>query len=116
MNLPMTATKESVRFVCYHRDCGPYYKPENEVVEIDSLTRMVSFVRNLMEDDVDHIAVFDSSWKCTGVWIADAEPEPDGEGGWMMPRPVYVLHRPDTRSKYSFDVCVRSFKPPAGVA
>lgn len=107
--------KESTRFVCSYRNYGPYYEADSEVTQVNSLTQMIYCVRNLMEDGVDYVAVFDSSWKCTGLWIDDSEPEPDGEGGWLMPHPAYVLHRPDTKSRYQFDVCVRSFRRPAAL-
>lgn len=72
------------------------YMPEIYIYPAFRLRDIVKHVRDAMEEGIDKIAVFDERGNCDGLWINEAEPEPDGEGGWTEAKPEYVLHRSTT--------------------
>ena len=74
----------------------PYgYLPEIYVQPVYRLRELVKAVRDAMEDGQEYISIFNERGNCTGLWINESEPEPDGEGGMVMGRLVYVLQRPE---------------------
>lgn len=74
-------------------DNGPYFDPTIETTAVGTIPSFLYVIRLAMEEGVDTIAVFKDE-ECTGMWVAEAEPEPDGEGSWYMPLPCYELYRP----------------------
>ena len=78
-------------------NCGPYFPTVRTEFVATNIWAFVSVVRALMEEgNADLIGVFEDD-KCKGIWHNDAEPEPDGEGGWDMPTASYALARPSER-------------------
>lgn len=75
------------------KDNGPVWGTDRYSIPVNSITEMIHNVRNLMELGVDKIAVFDSLNGCKALWVEDAEPEPDGEGGFFMPEASYTFYR-----------------------
>jgi hypothetical protein len=74
-------------------DNGPYFAPTVMQYQASSLKDVLFHTRLAMEDNEHCIAVFHDD-HCVGLWEDDSEPEPDGEGGWDMPRGNYLLRRP----------------------
>lgn len=72
---------------------GPYFPPTIMRYKAASLRELLWHVRMAMADGEDIIAVVDAQGRCKGLWENDAEPEPDGEGGWGWTAPVYRLLR-----------------------
>lgn len=83
-------TKTTVRT---YKNNGPYFDPTVMKYSATTLKELIFHARLAMEDGEDYIAVFHDD-QCVGAWENDAEPEPDGEGGWCMPSPCYLLRRP----------------------
>lgn len=81
------------------------YMPDIYIYSAFRLRDIVKHVRDGMEEGVDKIAVFDERGNCDGLWINEAEPEPDGEGEWIETKPNYVLHRSTTDAE-SFNKAV----------
>lgn len=75
-------------------------KPTVHCYQASRLESFIYFVRLAMEDEAQYIGVVKDG-QCIGFWEDDAEPEPDGEGGWCMARRFYVLQRPDDRLHYA---------------
>lgn len=71
------------------------YMPDIYVHSVHRLTDLIKHVRDAMEEGYERIAVFDEEGDCSGLWIDESEPEPDGEGGMMLTKPSYHLLRPD---------------------
>lgn len=71
------------------------YMPDIYVHSVHRLTDLIKHVRDAMEEGYERIAVFDEEGDCSGLWIDESEPEPDGEGGMMLTKPCYLLLRPD---------------------
>ena len=46
----------------------------------------VLFHTRLAMEDLEHVISVWHDDQCVGLWEDDSEPEPDGEGGWNMPR------------------------------
>jgi hypothetical protein len=105
-------TSSTTVYVCAYKDCGPYYKVDKIVKEATSLSSLIYTVRGFMEDDMDDIFVLTDKGVCKGAWFNDAEPEPDGEGGWGMPGPVYVLNRPSKANTKVMTLCSDRFSVP----
>lgn len=76
------------------------YMPEIYIYPAFRLRDIVKHVRDAMEEGIDKIAVFDERGNCDGLWINEAEPEPDGEGGWDEVKPEYILHRPTEDAEF----------------
>lgn len=76
------------------RDNGHYFPCTHKEKTIETLSDFIETVKEFKEDQNDYIAVFKNN-QFFGIWINDAEPEPDGEGGWLMPSAVYILLRAD---------------------
>ena len=76
-----------------YRDNGPYWEPTVMIYQAASLRDVLFHTRLAMEDGEHTIGVWHDD-QCIGLWEDDSEPEPDGEGGWLMPRGYYVLRRP----------------------
>ena len=102
-------TSSAMVYVCAYKECGPYYKVDKIVKEATSLSSMIYTVRGFMEDEMDDILVLTEKGVCKGAWFNDAEPEPDGEGGWYMTGPSYVLNRPSKTNTKTMDLCVNRF-------
>lgn len=81
------------------KDFGPYLPADTHRIPVGTLADMLSNVRNLMDLEVDKIAVFDDNGQCKAIWIDEAEPEPDGEGGFFMPSSSYTLYRANQLSE-----------------
>jgi hypothetical protein len=82
-----------------YTDNGPYFNPTTETITVGSISSFLYVVREAMEEGIDTIAVFEEE-ECKGMWVADAEPEPDGEGSWYLPAPCYELYRPGDISEF----------------
>jgi hypothetical protein len=89
---------------------GPYFPPTQGVYQASSLREMIFHIRQSMEDGEYQIGLFDADGECKGMWVDEAEPEPDGEGGWHNAKPFYVLHRPGTMSKAMWRMHLSKFK------
>jgi hypothetical protein len=76
-----------------YKDNGPYFGATVMQYQASCLRDLLFHCRLAMEDGEDIISVWHDD-RCTGLWEAEAEPEPDGEGGWDMPAPCYILRRP----------------------
>ena len=96
----MTSPTVTVR--CYKYN-GPYWEPTIGSYSAARLKELIFHVRLAMEDDEDIIAIYHDD-RCIGLWEADNEPEPDGEGGWFMPRGYYALRRPGGHSPRAFEM------------
>ncbi len=89
---------------------GPYFPPTQGVYQASSLKEMIFHIRQSMEDGEYQIGFFDADGECKGIWTDEAEPEPDGEGGWHHTKPFYVLHRPGSMSKAMWRLHLSKFK------
>ena len=89
---------------------GPYFPPTQGVYQASGLREMIFHIRQSMEDGEYQIGLFDADGECKGIWIDEAEPESDGEGGWHNTKPFYVLHRPGTMSKAMWRLHLSKFK------
>lgn len=87
-----------------YRDQGPYWIPDRYKHDVFCIAELIKVIRDLMEESVDFIAVYTNK-DCKALWVNDIEPEPDGEGGWYMPKNVYVLTRPSAKNKFLFHCC-----------
>jgi len=92
-----------------YKDNGPYFPETIMKYQVSSLKDILFHCRLAMEDSEDIIAVFDGD-ECKGFWENDAEPEPDGEGGWCMPGASYVLQRAGGRFPKGFAMIVKRFQ------
>ena len=81
---------------------GPYFDPTVMKYQAASLKEVLFHVRMAMEDGEDTIGAFNEDNVCYGIWENDAEPEPDGEGDWLMAGPMYVLRRPGGKAAKAF--------------
>lgn len=105
-------TSSAMVYVCAYKDNGFYYEVDKIVKEATSLSSLITTVRSFMEDGMDEILVLTDKGVCKGAWFDDAEPEPDGEGGWYMTGPSYVLNRPSKTNTKTMDLCVNRFSLP----
>lgn len=63
-----------------------------------------------MEDSDYQIGLFDADGECKGIWVDEAEPEPDGEDGWLNPPAAYKLYRPGDVGKELWRLMISKFK------
>jgi hypothetical protein len=89
---------------------GPYFPPTQGVYQASSLKETIFHVRQSMEDGEYQIGLFDADGECKGIWVDEAEPESDGEGGWHNAKPFYVLYRPGSMSKAMWRMHLSKFK------
>jgi hypothetical protein len=101
-----------MRYVCNYNSNGPYFAPTQGCFQAASLTELIMHVRMCMDDGDYQIGIFDDDGECLGIWVDEAEPEPDGEGDWRYPKPFYVLHRPGTMSPAMWRLHLNKFKRP----
>lgn len=92
-----------------YSDNGPYFAPTRGSYQASSLSQMIFHIRLCMEDHDYQIGIFDEDGKCKGIWLDEAEPEPDGEGGMTMGKPCYALYRPGDISAGVWNMHLRSF-------
>ena len=76
--------------------------------QANSVRDIIFHTRLAMADYDSCIAVFHDN-RCVGLWEDDSEPEPDGEGGWVMPKGYYVLRRPGGPMAGYFNALARQF-------
>lgn len=89
---------------------GPYFAATNAIYQAASLRDLIFHTRLCMADGDYQIGVFDDNGECKGIWVDEAEPEPDGEDGWMTPAPAYTLYRPGDISAGMWNLMVSKFK------
>lgn len=77
-----------------YTDHGPYWGASRGIYQASCLKDVLFHVRLSMEDGEHLIGAFNEDGTCYGLWEDDSEPEPDGKGGWIMPRGYYTLRRP----------------------
>ena len=85
-----------------YKNNGPYWASTVMKYQASCLRDVLFHVRMAMEDGEDTIGAFNEDGTCYGIWENDAEPEPDGEGDWLMPGPMYVLRRPGGKAAKTF--------------
>jgi hypothetical protein len=85
-----------------YKNNGPYWASMVMKYQASCLRDVLFHVRMAMEDGEDTIGAFNEDNVCYGIWENDAEPEPDGEGDWLMPGPMYVLRRPGGKAAKTF--------------
>jgi hypothetical protein len=95
-----------MHYVCTYKNNGPYFPETIMKYHASSLKDILFHCRLAMEDQEDIIAVFDGD-ACKGFWENDAEPEPDGEGGWLMSGASYALQRPGGCSPKHFAIMTK---------
>lgn len=91
-----------------YQNNGPYFPPTVMKYQAACLRDVIFHTRMAMEDGEQYIAVFHDD-RCMGVWEDDSEPEPDGEGGWLMPGASYLLRRPGGPMTGHFNSIARLF-------
>lgn len=84
------------------------YMPDIYIYPAFRLRDIVKHVRDAMEEGLSKVAVFDERGNCTGVWIDESEPEPDGEGGMQATKPCYFLMRPEEGNSDAFNRAVNT--------
>lgn len=84
------------------------YMPDRYIYPAFRLRDIVKHVRDAMEEGLDKVAVFDERGNCSGVWIDESEPEPDGEGGMQATKPCYFLMRPEEGNSDAFNRAVNT--------
>lgn len=89
---------------------GPYEMPTKGQFRVSSLKELILNVRASMEDNSYQIGVFDADGQCKGIWVDESEPFSDGEGGYLMSPPAYVLYRPGDMSAGMWNLHLRHFK------
>lgn len=91
-------------------DNGPYFAPTQGVYQAPSLRDVIFHIRQCMEDNDYQIGLFDADGQCKGIWLDEAEPESDGEGGMMLGKPCYRLYRPGQMSAGMWNLHISKFK------
>jgi hypothetical protein len=91
-------------------DNGPYFSPTQDIYQAANLQDVIFHVRQCMEDNDYQIGLFDADGQCKGMWLDEAEPEPDGEGGMMLGKPCYALYRPGQMSAGMWNLHLSKFK------
>lgn len=102
LRFPMTTIR------CYN-DNGPYFPPTEGIYQAASLKDVLFHVRMCMDSGDQQIGLFDANGECKGMWLDEAEPEPDGEGGMTMGRACYVLHRRGSMSERMWQLYMKHF-------
>lgn len=80
---------------------GPF-GPIKGCYQASSLKEVLFHTRLAMEDGEHLIGAFNEDGQCYGIWEEDSEPEPDGEGGFFLPRGRYELQRPGGKRGQAF--------------
>jgi hypothetical protein len=101
-----------MRFICNYSSNGPYFSPTQGQYQAASLKELLMHIRVCMEDGDQAIAVFNDDSECLGMWLDEAEPIDDGEGGMVLGKPAYSLYRPGEMSELSWKNNLRRFKRP----
>jgi len=101
-----------MRFICNYNDNGPYFSATQGQYQAASLKELLMHVRVCMEDGDEAIAVFDDDSECLGMWLDEAEPVDDGEGGMVLGRPAYCFYRPGSMSEGMWKRHLKHFKRP----
>lgn len=101
-----------MHYVCNYNSNGPYFSATQGLYHASSLKDILFHVRLCMEDGDYQIGVLDDEGECKGIWLDEAEPEPDGEGDWNYPAPVYRLYRPGEMNDQLWRMHVSKFKRP----
>jgi hypothetical protein len=91
-------------------DNGPYFPPTQGIYQASSLREVLFHVRLCMEDNEQQIGIFDANGQCKGMWLDEAEPSPDGEGGMTMGKASYVLYRPGELGEWTWNNCLKKMK------
>ena len=89
---------------------GPYFPPTKGCYQAASLRDVLFHCRLAMEDHEHLIGLFDAEGSCKGIWELCSEPEPDGEGDWVMTAPCYDLLRPNCNRPQIFAMLVETLK------
>jgi len=89
---------------------GPYFPPTQGIYQAASLRDLIFHVKQCMADSEEMIGLFDGEGECKGIWIDDAGPVDDGEGGMTLGMPMYVLHRPGDLPAGLWSAYVDNFK------
>lgn len=89
---------------------GPYFAATRGIYNAASLRQLIFHVRQCMEDNEYQVGIFNENNQCIGMWLDEAEPEPDGEGGMTMGKACYVLYRPGDMSAGMWNLHLRHFK------
>jgi len=104
----------SLSFIMYtvrsFNNNGPYFPATRDVYQAASLKDFIFHVRQCMEDNEYMIGLFDDNGQCKGIWEDCAEAMSDGEGGMVLEKPSYVLHRPGSLSDGMWSLMVNKFK------
>lgn len=93
-------------------DNGPYFPPTQGLYQAPDLRWFLFHVRQCMEDGEYMIGIF-SNGECKGIWEDCAQPISDGEGGMVLEKPSYVLHRPGSMSEGLWQLMLSRLKRPA---
>lgn len=89
---------------------GPYFPPTQGIYQASRLRDIIFHTRLCMEDGDYQIGIFDADGICKGIWLDEAEPVPDGEGGMTMERKNYALYRPGSMSAGLWRLHLSKFK------
>ena len=101
-----------MRYVCNYNDNGPYFSATQGQYQAARLKELLMHVRVCMEDADQAIGVFDDDSECIGMWLDEAEPVDDGEGGMVLGKPCYQLYRPGDLSAGLWNMHLRHFNRP----
>ena len=91
---------------------GPYFPPTVGLYQAASLSQLLFHTRLAMEDGEYLIGIFDDNGQCKGIWEDCAEAVPDGEGGMILEKPSYLLHRPHDTAPGMWNLLVSKLKRP----
>lgn len=101
-----------MHYVCNYNSNGPYFPPTQGCYQAARLKELIMHVRVCMEDGDYQIGVFDNEGECKGMWIDEAEPVDDGEGGMVLGNPCYTLFRPGEMSDVMWKLHLKKMKRP----
>lgn len=102
-----------MHYVCNYSENGPYWPATQGCYQAARLKELIFHVRLCMEDNDYQIGIFDDNGECKGMWLEEAEPEPDGEGGMIQGKPCYTLYRPGSMSERMWRMHLSKFKKPS---
>jgi len=89
---------------------GRHFPPTQGVYQVAYLRDALFHARQCMEDNEQWIGLFDSEGQCKGIWLDEARPMDDGEGGMTLGAPAYVLYRPGDLPAGLWNNYVANFK------
>ena len=95
-----------------YTDNGRYFPPTQSIYQVACLRDMLFHTMQCMADSEEMIGFFDGEGQCKGIWIDDAGPVDDGEGGMTLGLPTYVLHRPGSLPLERWNAYIANFKQP----